>query len=117
MKLRKLKPEQYYYQIEDIHLTVLSIISCNDGFELNSIDTSKYYELIKDCISYFNGFTIKYKGITASPSCVMIQGFPESTEMETLRNDMRNKFKSSDLEHLLDLRYELKNRSLDGDQI
>jgi 2'-5' RNA ligase len=111
-EIRKITPEQYYYQIEDIHLTVLSIISCYDGFMLNNIDTLKYFEIVKDCISNIDGFTIKFEGITASPSCVMIQGFPENSELEKLRKNLRKKFKNSDLEHSIDSRYELKTAHL-----
>ncbi|HTJ52976.1 MAG TPA: hypothetical protein VL443_26155, partial [Cyclobacteriaceae bacterium] len=35
--LKMVEPDQYYYPDSDIHVTVMSIISCYDGFELTQI--------------------------------------------------------------------------------
>ncbi|RPD48591.1 hypothetical protein DNI29_08225 [Hymenobacter sediminis] len=35
-------PEHYYYPAADIHLTILSIISCYPGFQLTNIDSAAY---------------------------------------------------------------------------
>ena len=37
-ELKKDDPTQYYYPNSDMHITVLSIISCYDGFGLNQIN-------------------------------------------------------------------------------
>ncbi|WP_233783370.1 hypothetical protein [Flavivirga eckloniae] len=74
-KLKAIEPNQYYYQNSDIHITVMSIISCYDGFHLKNIDISEYIKVINQSLNYNTELEINFKGITASPSCLMVQGF------------------------------------------
>lgn len=106
-EIKKIEPFQYYYPESDIHITVLSIISCYNGFDLSHITLSDYDKLIRNSISSNTGFNIDFKGITASSSCVMIQGFPQNDSLKNIRNNLRNSFKKSDLEHSIDKRYEI----------
>src|SRR5690606_29085962 len=41
-ELQTIEPNQYYYPNTDIHITVLSIISCYEGFRLSNIKVSDY---------------------------------------------------------------------------
>lgn len=106
--LRRIEPNQYYYPLSDLHITVLSIISCRDGFKLSDIDTSNYINLIAGCLKNSGGFKVEMKGVTASPSCIMIQGFPLSNNLELIRNELRSAFKNSPLTQSMDERYLLK---------
>jgi len=106
--LKKVDPSQYYYPNSDIHITVMSIISCYEGFQLDQISISNYIDLIKESLSGIHRFEIKLKGITASNSGIMIQGFPENDNLNNLRNNLRTKFKNSDLEQSIDKRYSLQ---------
>ena len=45
--LRRIEPDQYYYPSSDIHITVLPIISCHDGFKLDQISIQNYADLIR----------------------------------------------------------------------
>jgi len=74
-ELMQLEPQQYYYPVSDLHLTVLSLISCYSGFALSQIDTAAYVELVKEVIADTGPFRLDFQGITASPSCVLVQGF------------------------------------------
>lgn len=107
-KLRAVAPNQYYYPNSDLHITVLSIISCSAGFALDRIDrpsTKKSFMLPSIPLS---PFAIRFRGLTASPSSVMVQGFPEADRLKTLRNSLRDKFKKSGLHHSIDKRYTLQ---------
>ena len=106
--LKQVDPSQYYYPNSDIHITVMSIISCYEGFQLDQISISNYIDLIKESLSGIHRFEIKLKGITASNSGIMIQGFPENDNLNNLRNNLRTKFKNSDLEQSIDKRYSLQ---------
>ncbi len=106
--IRPVAPGQYYYPQSDLHLTVLSIISCYPGFTLDQIDKSKYKEIVQSAIDPISPFRIRFRGLTASPSCILIQGFPEDNRLQTLRDRLRNKFKQSDLQHSIDKRYKLQ---------
>ena len=49
-----------------------------------------------------------FKGITASPSGVMIQGFMNNNELNDIRDRLRKEFKNSNLEQSLDKRYSIQ---------
>jgi len=105
--LKNIEPNQYYYPNSDIHVTVLSIISCYSGFNLEQISIDDYRDVIVesliDCIS----FEIDFRGITASSSCIMIQGFPSDNSLEKLRDRLRYNFKNSQLQQSIDTRYSI----------
>jgi 2'-5' RNA ligase len=107
-KLKAIEPYQYYYPASDMHVTVMSIISCYCGFEEAHINPPKYIEVIQNSIAGFGRFKIEFRGITASPSCVMIQGFPANGVLNAIRNSLRDHFRSSELEQSLDKRYALQ---------
>ncbi|WP_321991329.1 hypothetical protein [Marispirochaeta aestuarii] len=106
--LQQLDPNQYYYPESDMHVTILSIVSCYPEFNVASIDIPVYINLLQKALSGAKGFTLHFRGLTASPSCVMIRGFPENTILNDLRNTLRSIFKTSSLEHSIDKRYELQ---------
>ena len=108
-KMSVVDPNQYYYPKSDIHITVLSIISCYNGFNISKIKVSEYIEIIKKAVASMQCFTIEFKGITASPSCIMIQGFPENDIINDIRNNLRILLKDSNLEHSIDKRYKISS--------
>lgn len=89
-----IEPDQHYYSMNDIHITILSIISCYNGFNIESIDKDAYIDLITKAIKNCGPFKILFKGITASPSCIMLQGFPLDDTLKLLRDQIRVEFKN-----------------------
>ncbi len=106
-ELKQVEPEQYYYPASDIHTTLLSIISCHAGFRLNSIAVGEYLAVLQECLAGIKSFQVDYRGITASPSCLMVQGFPDSAQLQNLRDSMRDTLRKTSLRHTLDSRYVL----------
>ncbi|KAF2340937.1 2'-5' RNA ligase family protein [Flavobacterium tistrianum] len=106
-ELKKAEPEQYFYPDSDIHITVMSIISCSENFKLNQISPNEYIEVICRSLVEVEKIKIHYKGITASPSAIMIQGFPSDETLNNLRNRLRENFKKSELQQSIDSRYEI----------
>jgi len=106
--LKMVEPDQYYYPDSDIHVTVMSIISCYDGFELTQINVMDYVEIIKKSIANEKKIQIEFRGITASPSCILIQGFLKDDTLTTIRNNLRTNFRNSNLEQTLDKRYSIQ---------
>lgn len=102
------EPNQYYYDGEDMHITILSIITCLNEFNIENINKEKYVDIIKESIKVDGPLQISFKGITASPSCIMIQGFPMDNKLNSLRQQLRDNFKNSPLENSIDQRYILK---------
>jgi len=107
-EIKQIDPYQYYYPNSDIHITILSIISCYNGFQLDQISIPDYTNLIKKSLNKIDKFEMKFKGITASDSGIMVQGFPENEILNDLRNNLRENFKNSDLEQSIDKRYSLQ---------
>jgi 2'-5' RNA ligase len=107
-ELNKIDSSQYYYPNSDIHITVMSIISCYNNFALEKIDVSKYINIIEESIQNIEKFNILFKGITASPSCIMVQGFLKENMLENLRNNLRTNFHNSYLEQTIDKRYAIQ---------
>ena len=107
-ELKKAEPEQYYYPNTDIHITIMSIISCTEGFTLDKFSTSDYVEIIEKSLVDVNEIEIEYRGVTLSPSAVMIQGFPSDDSLNILREKLRDNFKNSSLKQSLDSRYSIK---------
>ncbi|TDO73647.1 2'-5' RNA ligase [Flavobacterium chryseum] len=106
-ELKAVDDTQYYYPDSDIHITVLSIISCYDGFSLNTISVQDYIEIIQRSLVGIDHIKIDFKGVTVSPSAIMIQGFPTDESLNNLRTKLRENFKASALEQSIDIRYEI----------
>ncbi|QOG04418.1 2'-5' RNA ligase family protein [Flavobacterium sp. MDT1-60] len=104
-ELKEVDSTQYYYPNSDIHITVLSIISCYEGFTLDKIRIEEYIEIIQKSLIDVDKINIGFKGVTASPSAIMIQGFPTDESLNNLRDKLRENFKKSTLQQSIDSRY------------
>ncbi|MDO6801444.1 mutarotase [Wenyingzhuangia sp. 1_MG-2023] len=107
-ELQSQEPEQYFYPESDIHITVMSIISCYDGFDISQINVASYAAVIHKCLEELFSFDIIFKGLTLSPSCLMVQGFFSDKTLSEIRENLRIHFKSSNLQHSIDKRYTIQ---------
>ena len=107
-ELKKNNPNQYYYPSSDIHITVLSIISCHDGFDVKTISIPDYSKIIQKSVENIKDLEIHFEGITASNSAIMIQGFTSNDSLNQLRNNLRENFKNSRLQQSMDARYTIQ---------
>ena len=103
-----LEPAQYYYPASDIHLTILSIISCYSGFTLDMIAPADYQQAVGAIVQQTSPFTITYSGLTASASGIMVQGVPQTDGLEKLRNQLRAGFGELGLQQSIDQRYRIQ---------
>ena len=106
-ELKNADPTQYYYPNSDMHITVLSIISCYDGFSLNQINPEAYISIIQENLAALQNLQINLSGITASNSTIMIQGFPSNGSLNLFRDLLRKAFQNTTLEKSIDSRYTL----------
>ncbi|OKL40076.1 2'-5' RNA ligase family protein [Pontibacter flavimaris] len=107
-ELQQVAPEQYFYPDTDLHITVLSIISCTSGFTLSSINAADYVQLLESITRHAKRFKVDFTAITASPEAVMVQGFPLDNSLQKLRESIRSAFSATSLLQSLDKRYTLK---------
>ena len=106
-ELKGIEPEQYYYPTNEFHLTVLSIITCVKDFKLSDIDLKAYSDAFEQAVKDIGPLKIRYSGVTASPSCILVQGFPDNDQLNILRDKLRSSFKKANLYTTIDLRYEI----------
>lgn len=107
-ELKKSNPNQYYYPNLDIHITVLSIISCHNGYDLKTISIPEYSKIIQKSIEDIKDLEIHFQGVTASNSAIMVQGFINNNSLDQLRNNLRRNFKNSELQQSIDSRYAIQ---------
>ena len=107
-RVRAIEPNHHFYPESDMHVTVMSIISCYSGFSLKGIDEQEYIDLIAACIDGMESSKLQFRGVTLSPSCVLIQGFPLDNLLDKIRGKLRTAFGNAPLEQSLDKRYPLQ---------
>lgn len=100
-------PEQYFYRPDELHVTVLSIISGSELWRREMRHLVACRALITEVLSRQPAFRIKFHGITASRASVMIQGFPAGDRLERIRNELREAFARGGFDRLLDRRYKI----------
>ncbi|MCY7420719.1 MAG: hypothetical protein LH478_03140 [Chitinophagaceae bacterium] len=104
MHLKALEPDQYYYPCTDMHVTVLSVISCYNGFTRASFNRDDYTHVVKQSLKNIHPFKLHFQGITASPAGILAQGYPDGM-LNLMRKNLRTFFKKSGLETSFDTRY------------
>ncbi|GGZ38596.1 hypothetical protein GCM10007049_34690 [Echinicola pacifica] len=107
-ELKSLDPQQYYYPAPDLHLTILSLISCYSGFQLDQIQPEEYIQLIQSSLTGLSPFRVRFQGVTLSPAGLLVKGYPEDQSLQYLREVLRYNFKASPLEQSLDKRYTIQ---------
>ena len=105
---RRDEPDQYYYPAADIHLTVMSIITCYNGFTLDLIDPEAYTSAVHMIAQDSSPFKVRFSGLTASPGGIIIQGFPLDDGLRNLREKTRKLFRESGLQQSIDQRYSIQ---------
>ena len=77
-EIQALEPEQYYYQPQELHLTILSLFSATEHHEQHIPNIPVYASIFRSLFTTIRPFQIHFRGITASKGAVMVQGFPEN---------------------------------------
>ncbi|ADT88302.1 hypothetical protein vfu_B00048 [Vibrio furnissii NCTC 11218] len=106
-QFRTQEPEQYYYPQNELHITLLSVISCVAGFQLADIDVARYAAVFQHALRDIEPIDIEFRGVTASPECIVIQGFPQGNGLNALRERLRDELQRSGLPTTADSRYKL----------
>lgn len=107
-ELKAQEPRQYFQPVTDFHLTVLSVVSCSAGFRYDPELLDAYRRVISDCLADVPPLEIQFRGITASPACVMIQGFALNDSLKIIRNRLRESMPKSGLPCSIDRRYAIQ---------
>ncbi|HVU28072.1 MAG TPA: 2'-5' RNA ligase family protein [Verrucomicrobiae bacterium] len=100
-------PGQHFYQPPEFHLTVLSVIPGSESWQGRAKRLPDYLAVLADVLKNCPAFSINFRGITASPETVMIQGFPAGGDLLRLRNDLCAALTKRGLGENLDRRYKI----------
>ena len=99
-------PNQHFYLPEEFHVTVLSIISGTEFWEKEIRHLDFYRAVIGDVLRRQRSFKVSFRGVTASPGTVMIQGFPRGG-LSKIRDQLRDAFTRNGFGGKLDRRYKI----------
>jgi 2'-5' RNA ligase len=113
-RLARVFPEQYFYRPEELHVTVLSIISGTQSWRTEIRQLASYRAIIGAVLSRQRSFRIRFRGITASPGAVMFQGFPVDDGLARIRDGLRTAFAHAGFTRLLDRRYRISTAHITG---
>ncbi len=106
-RLAEICPGQYFYQPEELHVTVLSLITMTDLWKQEMERFQHCRPIIGDVLRTQHAFEIKFCGVTASSDSVLIQGFPADDGLQAIRSKLRNAFARTDFADMLDRRYKV----------
>lgn len=101
-------PEQYFYRPEEFHVTVLSIISGTDDWREEIRRLAAYRAILRDVLGGQRPFRLAFRGVTASRSGVMTQGFPLDEGLAGIRDALRTAFAREGFAGILDHRYRIR---------
>jgi len=98
-------PGQYFYQPEELHVTVLTLISGSEFWRREIPDVPAFRGILREILHCHPSFQIQFRGVTASPNAVLIQGFPLDDGLAKIREAIRRGFAQKGFAGRLDRRY------------
>ncbi len=111
-ELRRLEPDQHYYAPSELHLTILSPFTTTLNHRPFFARLKKYISAVDAAMRRARPMRIEFKGITASPGAILIQGFFANNALNDLRDDLRQELRVRRLTAGLDTRYRLETAHL-----
>jgi 2'-5' RNA ligase len=106
-RLADICPGQYFYQPQELHVTALSIFTMTELWREEMERFQQCRPIIGDVLRRQRAFGIKFRGVTASPDAVLIQGCPADDGLETIRAELRNAFARAGFADMVDRRYKV----------
>lgn len=104
-QLREVAPEQHFYHPEELHITILSLIGVNQDFDLQKLPMAVYQSIFADVFSQVAPFKVHFRGLTASPDSILVQGYAADDALNQLRDKLREALHQAGLGSTLDRRY------------
>jgi 2'-5' RNA ligase len=102
------EPDQYLYRPTEFHVTLLSLFTATEDYQPYFERREAYIRAVDRALSAASQFAIHFRGITASPGTVMVQGFPQDGTFAGLRDAVRRELQLAGLGGGLDQRYRIR---------
>jgi hypothetical protein len=103
--LREIEPEQYYYPVNDIHLTILSLLTAAEHNQEQLAQAGDFIPAVEAALSGVPAFGLDTVGVTLTATAVLAQGFPEDSALQQVRDRIRATLTAQELGGGLDRRY------------
>lgn len=104
-RLAEICPGQYFYQREQMHVTVLVVVSGTEHWQREMERVEQTRGIIGDALKKCAPFQIRFQGVTASPGVVLVQGFPLDNGLAAIREALRDALTRHGLGDMPDRRY------------
>jgi 2'-5' RNA ligase len=96
--VRRLEPEQYFYPLSDLHVTVLDLISGRENFDHTAPLITRSMELVQNTVSdCFTPFDIDFRGLIASNAAILAAGYYHEG-LQMLRDRIRENARSQNID-------------------
>jgi 2'-5' RNA ligase len=106
-QLADVAPGQYFYRPDELHVTVLAVIPGSEEWRGKIQNLPAIHAVIGKVLKRHRPFAIFFRGVTASPGAVMIQGFPQNEALAEIRDELRHTFRRNLLGGDIDRRYKI----------
>ncbi|NLX11836.1 MAG: hypothetical protein GXY36_19485 [Chloroflexi bacterium] len=106
-QIQAVAPGQYFYRADELHITVLSLISATPDFDRAALPLDDYHTLLDSFFRHERPFRVCYQGVTASPDAVLVYGDSEGDALNGLRDRLRAALAAAGLTGTMDKRYRL----------
>lgn len=77
-QIGRIEPEQYYYPVSDLHLTILEFVSAHEDFRRDEAVLDKSGRVVEQAIHGLPPFAINFNGIIASNAAIIVKGYYKS---------------------------------------
>ena len=106
-ELRAQEPEQHFYRPDELHVTVMTLVSASETFDLSHTPLAAYKAILAGLFARSCPFRINFRSVTASPGAVLVQGFVAGDRLNQLREEIRRELERAGLGESLDARYRI----------
>lgn len=98
-------PGQYYYPPDTLHVTVVTFIPATEHWRDEIGDVRAFRGIVREILRQQPAFEVDFRGVSAAPNAVIVQGFPRDGVLEAIRRDLRAAFVQRGFPNRLDRRY------------
>lgn len=97
-KIKEIEPNQYFYQKEQYHITLLDFITARQNYVYSKEDVNIYNEITENALEKAKKFKIYFKGLVISDGAIMVKGYYED-ELNKIRESLRQGIEDNGLKN------------------
>ena len=106
LEIKEAEPSQYYYPIQDIHVTLFDLLTAKQDFNYTNKQIDVFKDIVELSLDNTNKFKINFDGIIASDGAIIVKGYYDK-QMDEIRQKLRKEILKHNLKN--DERYTTKS--------